>query len=137
MEARVYKTRLPVRLAVGFAGVLWTAVLVVLLLTPGAEAHAILGAAAFVAFFAGFTFVYVRTSITVTAEGIVASSPLRGRRPVPFQDIVEIVVEDGLVGRVYAVFTRGGLVHFTSLFARHRELFELLRERAELVPRAR
>jgi hypothetical protein len=137
MEAQVYKTRLPVRLAVGLAGVLWTAVLVVLLLSPGAEAQAILGAAAFAAFFAGFTFVYLRTSITVTPDGIVASTPLRGRRPVPFRDIVEIVVEDGLAGRVYAVFTRAGLVQFTSLFARHGELFELLRERAELVPRAR
>jgi len=137
MEARVYRTRLPLRIAVAVAGLLWAAVLVVLLASPGAEAGAILGAAAFCAFFAGFTFVYLRTSITVTPEGIVASTPLRGCRPVPFRDILEIVVEDGLAGRAYAIITRRGAVQFNSLFARHRELFELLRDRAELVPKAR
>jgi hypothetical protein len=136
MEARVYKTRLPLRVAVATAGLLWAAVLLALLVSPGAEAGAILGAAAFCAFFAAFNFVYQRTSITVTPEGIVASTPLRGQRPVPFRDILEIVVQDGLVGRVYAIVTRRGAVQFTSLFARHRELFDLLRERAELVPRA-
>lgn len=137
MDARVYRTRLWLRVAVAAAGVLWAAVLVVLLLSPGAEARAIFGAAAFFAFFATFSFVYLRTFIAVNRDGIVASTPLRGPRPVPFGDIVEIVVQDGLAGRVYAVFTRAGLVHFTSLFARHVELFELLRERADLVPRAR
>ena len=136
MEARIYRTRLPVRLAVGIAGLFWAAVLTALLLSPGAEPRAILGAGAFVAFFAGFTFVYLRSSITVTGEGIVSATAFR-RRPVRFQDIVEIVVQDGLGGRVYAVFTRAGMVQFTSLYARHRELFELLRERADLERRAR
>jgi hypothetical protein len=55
---------------------------------------------------------------------------------VPFEDILQIVVRDGLGGRVYAVFTRRGLVQFTSLTARHRELFETLLERAALSPRS-
>ena len=45
------------------------------------------------------------------------------------------MVRDGLGGRVYAVFTRRGIVQFTSLFGRHRELFETLIERSELAPR--
>jgi hypothetical protein len=67
----------------------------------------------------------------VTPDGIVAATALR-RRPVRFEEILEIVVQDGLGGRVYAVLTRRGLVRFTSLFARHAELFETLLERAGL-----
>ncbi len=134
--ARTYKTRLPLRIAVAAAALFWAVVLAVLLGVPGAEPRAILSALVFVAFFAIFTVVYGRTSITVTPEGIVAATPF-SRRPVRFEDILEIVVQDGLGGRVYAVFTRRGLVRFTSLFARHRELFELLLERAELTPRRR
>jgi hypothetical protein len=129
--ARTYRTRLPLRVAVAAAAALWGSVLLLLLRLPGADPRSILGAGAFAAFFAAFTLVYGRTSITVTEHGIVAASPLR-KRPVRFDEIVEIVVQDGLAGRMYAVFTRRGLVRFTSLFARHRELFELLLRRAEL-----
>jgi hypothetical protein len=132
--ARTYKTRLPLRIAVAAAAVFWAAVLIVLLGAPGAEPRAVLSATAFVTFFVAFSFVYGRTSITVMPDGIVAATPFR-RRPVRFEDILEIVVRDGLGGRVYAVVTRRGLVHFTSLFSRHRELFELLLDRAELKPR--
>lgn len=119
------------RLAVGGAGLLWAAVLLVLLATPGAELRAVLGAALFLAFFACFSLVYLRTSITVTRDGIVSATVFR-RRPVPYEDITGMVVHDGLGGRVYAVVTHEGRVQFTSLFARHRELFELIRERAAL-----
>ncbi|MFY3745188.1 hypothetical protein ACOQFB_14840 [Anaeromyxobacter sp. Red801] len=129
--ARTYRTRLPLRIAVAAAAALWAGVLVVLLAAPGSEARSVLSAGAFVAFFLAFTFVYRKTWIAVTPDGIVAATPLR-IRPVRFDEIVEIVVQDGLAGRVYAVFTRRGLVQFTSLFARHRELFELLLERAQL-----
>ena len=132
--ARKYRTRLPLRIAVGSAAALWAGVLAVLLGAPGAEPRALAGATAFAAFFIAFSFVYGRTWIAVTPQGIVAATPFRVR-PVPFEEIQEIVVQDGLAGRVYAVFTRRGLVQFTSLFARHRELFELLRERAGLQPR--
>ncbi len=129
--ARTYRTRLPLRVAVATAAALWASVLLLLLHLPGADVRSILASGAFAAFFATFTLVYVRTSITVTEEGIVAATALR-KRPVRFDEILEIVVQDGLAGRMYAVFTRRGLVRFTSLFARHRELFELLLRRAEL-----
>lgn len=129
--ARTYRTRLPLRVAVAGAAALWGAVLLLLLRLPGADGRSILAAGAFAGFFGAFTLVYGRTSITVTEDGFVAASPLR-RRPVRFDEILEIVVQDGLAGRMYAVFTRRGLVRFTSLFARHRELFELLLRRAEL-----
>lgn len=131
VAARTYRTRLPLRIAVGAAAALWAGVLVALIGAPGAEPKAVAGATAFAAFFLAFSFVYGRTWIAVTPRGIVASTPFRVR-PVRFEDIFEIVVQDGLAGRVYAVWTRRGLVQFTSLFARHRELFELLLERADL-----
>jgi hypothetical protein len=134
-SARTYRTRLLLRLAVGVAAALWAGVLGLLVGLPGAEPRAILGAASFVAFFLAFSFVYGRTWIAVLPEGIVAATPFR-IRPVRFEDIVEIVVQDGLAGRVYAVFTKRGLVQFNSLFGHHRELFELLLERARLAPRS-
>jgi hypothetical protein len=132
---RRYKPRRLLRTAVAAAAALWGAVLVLLVRDPSSDPRSVLGAALFATFFLAFSFVYAATWIAVTGEGIVASTPFR-RRPVPFEDIVEIRVIDGLAGRVYAVFTRRGLVHFTSLFARHRELFELLLDRAALGPRA-
>jgi len=133
--ARTYRTWLPLRLAVAGAAVFWAAALAVLVRVPGVGVGLVLGAAALVAFFVAFTVVYGRTSITVTRDGIVASTPFR-RRPVRFEDILQVVVRDGVGGRLYAVWTRRGPIHFTSLLARHRELFELILERCELRPRA-
>jgi hypothetical protein len=135
-QARTYRTRLSLRLAVALAAAFWVAMAVALIRGPGSAPGAVLGASAFAAFFVVSWFAYQRSWIAVTAQGIVASSPLH-RRPVPFDDILRIVVRDGLGGRVYAVFTRRGLVHFTSLFARHRELFETLLERSALSPAER
>ncbi len=133
MAGRTFRTRLVLRAAIWAAGALWAAILAVLVTLPGAERQSILSAAAFVAFFAAFGFVHGRTWIAVTAEGIVASSPLRVVR-VAFAEIERIVVLDGVTGRLYALSTRRGPVRFTSLLARHRELFALLVERAGLAP---
>jgi hypothetical protein len=129
--ARTFRTWLPLRLALVGAGVFWAAAVVVLLRLPGTSAGVVAGAAGLVAFFVGSAFVYGRTSITVTGEGLVAATPFR-RRPVRWEDVVRVVVHDGLGGRVYAVLTRRGPVHFTSLLARHRELLELILERADV-----
>jgi hypothetical protein len=132
---RTYRTVLPLRLAVAAAAVFWGAAFAVLVGAPEVDRAVVVGSAAFSAFFAAFTFVYGRTAITVTRDGIVASSPFR-RRLVRFEEILQVVVRDGVGGRVYALVTRRGPVHFTSLFARHRELFELILDRAGLRPRA-
>ncbi len=132
--ARTFRTWLPLRLAVVAAAGFWAAAFAVLLRAPGTSAGLVFGAAALVAFFLGSAIVYGRTSITVTGEGIVAATPVR-RRPVRYDEIVRVVVRDGMGGRVYAVLTRRGPVHFTSMLARHRELFELILERAALEPR--
>jgi hypothetical protein len=131
--ARTYRTRLSLRIAVALAAAFWAG-MAVLLARAGSPPAAVLGAAGFAAFFAASLLVYERSSITVTGDGIVAASPLR-RTLVPFAEILQIVVRDGPGGRAYAILTRRGLFRFTSLFGRHRELFELLLDRSELAPR--
>ncbi len=128
---RIYRTRLPLRIAVGLAACVWAAALVLLLRLPEADTRLVAGCAALVIFFAASAVVYGRTSITVTGDGIVAASAFR-RRPIAWDDILDAVVRDGLGGREYALVTRRGPVHFTSLIARHRELFDLLLDRAHL-----
>ena len=132
--ARTYRTRFALRIACALAALFWAGMAVAVLRAPGAGRGAALAAAAFSAFFVWSYLLYARTWIAVGPQGIVASSPLR-RRPVPFDDILQIVVRDGLAGRVYAVITRRGLVQFTSLTSRHRELFETLLERSRLTTR--
>jgi hypothetical protein len=132
--ARTYRIRLGLRVACALASAFWAAVAGLVITLPGGGWRAAAGALGFAAFFLASYLLYARTWIAVGPRGIVASSALR-RRPVAFDDIVRIVVRDGLGGRFYAVFTRRGLVHFTSLVARHRELFETLLERAALTAR--
>jgi len=132
VEGRKFQTCLPVRIAVLLGAALWAGVLALLLGAPGdAEPQAVVGAAAFLAFFAGFSFAYGRTYIALTSAGVVAATPFHVR-PVPFADIERIVVQDGLAGRAYAVVTRRGLIRFSCLFDHHRELFETLLERSGL-----
>jgi hypothetical protein len=131
--ARTYRTYLALRLACAAAAVFWAGMCAVLLRAPVAGWRPAAGAAGFSLFFVASYLLYARTWIAVGPRGIVAASPLR-RRPVPFEDILRIVVRDGLGGRVYAVFTRRGLVQFTSLTARHRELLETLLRNTDLAP---
>ena len=132
-RGRTYRTRLAVRGAVALAALFWAGMLAAVLREPGTGPSAAWGAAGFVAFFGWSYLLYARTWISVGPHGIVSSTLLR-RRPVPFDDILGIVVRDGLCGRVVAVFTRDGLVRFTSLVARHRELLETLVDQAGLRP---
>ena len=131
--ARTFRTWLPLRVALWAAAGFWAAAFVVLVKAPGTRALPVAGAAALVAFFVASAVIYGRTSITVTRDGIVAATPFR-RRPVRYDDILRVVVRDGVGGRVYALLTRRGPIHFTSMFSRHRELAELIQERAALRP---
>jgi hypothetical protein len=130
---RTYRIRLWLRVACALAATLWATVFVTALRFPVLGGTAAAGAGLFAVFFAVSYLLYARTWIAVGPRGIVASSPLR-RRPVLFEDILQVVVRDGVGGRVYAVVTRRGPVHFTSLLARHRELFETLLAQASLAP---
>jgi hypothetical protein len=131
VERRTYRTRLWLRAAMLAAALLWAGVLVALAVFPAAPLGAVLSAAAFLAFFAFFSAHYDRIAIVVLPEGVIFRTAFR-RVPVRWDEIVRIDVLPGLAGTLYAVLTRRGLVQFTSLLARHRELFQLLLERAKL-----
>ena len=127
-----YRARLDLRLAVTAAAVLWAAALAVLVQNPEqVQPRVLLGAAGFLAFFAVFSAYYGRLGVTVKPEGIVVSR-LFGTVPVRWEEIVRIDVRQGLAGTLYQLRTRRGPVEFTSVLARHRELFDLLRQRAGL-----
>ena len=93
----------------------------------------LLSSLAFLAFFIVFGAHYGRMAVVVTPECIVFCSFFR-RVPVRWDEILKVEVRPGLAGTLYAVLTRRGLVQFSSLLARHREVFQLLLERARLAP---
>ncbi len=133
--ASTYRTRLPLRVAVGAAAVFWALVMALLFRYPGAGLGTFVSAAAFLLFFLAFSALYDRNAITVTSDGIVVSGLLR-RVPVRYEEILGIEVHPGLAGTVYEVLTRRGRVQFSSMFARHRELCQLLVEKAGLLRRS-
>jgi hypothetical protein len=133
VEPRTYRTQLWLRLAMLSAAVFWASVLAALARLPGAPFGSVLSALAFLAFFIVFGAHYGRMAVVVTPECIVFCSFFR-RVPVRWDEILKVEVRPGLAGTLYAVLTRRGLVQFSSLLARHREVFQLLLERARLAP---
>jgi hypothetical protein len=131
VERRTYRTHLGLRLATILAAAFWAAVLAALAHFPGAPLGTVLAAVAFLAFFVAYSAYYDRTAIVVGPEGILFRGLVR-RVPVRWDEIVKVEVYSGLAGTLYAVLTRRGPVRFTSLWSRHRELFQLVLERAGL-----
>jgi hypothetical protein len=127
----VFRTRLCLRLAMGAAAVFWAAVLLALARFPGASLRTVLSAFLFLAFFVFFSAHYDRLSVVVRPEGIVFRSFFR-RVPLAWDDILRVEVHPSIAGTLYAVLTRRGLVQFSSLIARHRELLQILLERGSL-----
>ncbi len=131
VEPRTYRTRLWLRLAMLAAAIFWASVLAALARFPGAPFGSVVSALAFLTFFVVFGAYYDRMAIVVTPDGIVFRSFFR-RVPVRWDEILKVEVRPALPGTLYAVLTRRGLVQFSSLLARHRELFQVLLERAGL-----
>jgi hypothetical protein len=131
VERRLYRTRLWLRFAMVVAVAFWGAVLAALARFPAAPLRTVLAAAGFLAFFVVYSAVYDLTTIAVGPDGVVFRGVLR-RVPVRWDEIVRVEVHTGIAGTLYAVLTRRGLVRFTSVLARHRELCELLLDRGAL-----
>jgi hypothetical protein len=114
------------------AGLLWGAVLVYLLQFDGVPAKTWVSTVFFIGFFALSLAYYARTTIVVDSGGMTYRGMVRTQR-FPFSDIRNVHVLPGPV-TVYAVRGKDRLVHFTSFFAHHRALVDLLVERAGLAP---
>lgn len=116
----------------GAAGVLWILVLFYLLQFQQVPAKTLLSTLFFIAFFGFSLAYYARTAIFVDAAGLTYRGIVRTQR-VTFDDISKLDVLPGPV-TVYAVRARAHAIHFTSFFAHHHRLAELLVERARLAP---
>jgi hypothetical protein len=135
MAGTTFRTRLSLRVAVAAAGALWASTLVFLAQFPEVAPRTLLSAAGFAALFAVFSARYERLAITITREGIDFRS-LGKRLGVRFDEIVGIEVRRSVAGRSYEIRTPRGRLRFSSLVARDRELFELLRQGAGLQRRS-
>jgi hypothetical protein len=131
VDRRTYRTRLWLRVAMLCAAALWGAVVAALARFPSAPAGSVCAAVAFLTFFVAYSAVYDRIAIVVGPDGVVFRGVLR-RTLVRWDEILRVEVHTGAAGTLYAVLTRRGLVRFTSVLARHRELFQLLLERGAL-----
>jgi hypothetical protein len=114
------------------AGVLWGSVLLYLLKFDGVPVKTMLSAIFFVLFFGVSLTYYVRTQIIIDAVGMTYRGILKTQH-LRFSDIHNLDVLPGVI-TVYAVRGSPGLVHFTSFFSDHRDLAEILVERAGLAP---
>jgi hypothetical protein len=114
------------------AGLLWGSVLLYLLKFDGVPVKTMLSAVFFVLFFGVSLTYYARTRIIIDAVGMTYRGLLKTQH-LRFADIRNLDVLPGVI-TIYAVRGNPGLVHFTSFFSDHRDLMELLVERAGLAP---
>jgi hypothetical protein len=126
----VFRPRPVLAAAMGTAALLWVFVLVYLMQFEGVPAKTFISAIFFVIFFGVSLTYYARTAIFVDGGGVTYRGMVRTDY-FAFGDILKVDILPGPV-TVYAVRGRGRGMHFTSFFAHHRRLMELLVERAGL-----
>jgi hypothetical protein len=113
------------------AATLWIAVLFALAAMHGATRSSYLSAAFFVALFSACSLFYNRLAFIVSDTGLTIRT-VAMERTVPFDAIVRVDVQPGLIGTSYAVRTLGGSLTFSSLLAGHQRLCDLIVRRARL-----
>lgn len=113
------------------AATLWIAVFLALMAMQGATRSSFLSAAFFVALFSACSLFYNRLAFTVSDTGLTIRT-LAMERTVPFDAIVRVDVQPGLIGTSYAVRTLAGSLTFSSLLAGHQRLCDLIVRRARL-----
>ena len=116
----------------GSAAALWLAVFIYLLQFENVPARTFLSTLFFVVFFALSVVYYGRTAIYVDSRGVTYRGILHTSR-FTFGEIGKVDILPGPI-TVYSIRAKGRLLHFTSLFKHHRELFSLLVDRAGLSP---
>lgn len=131
-ETHVFRPRPILAALMAAASVIWIATLIYLFRFDGVPTKTFISAGFFIVFFAISLAYYARTAIVVDQSGITYRGIVRTRH-FRFAEIMKVDVMPGPV-TVYAIRFRGSLVHFTSFFAQHRRLMELLVDRAGLAP---
>jgi hypothetical protein len=129
-EPNVFRPSRGFAIAMGIAGIHWVAVLLYLLHFSGVPWKTFLSTAFFIVFFALSVAYYGRTAIFVDAAGFTYRGMVRTLR-FSFRDISKVHVLPGPV-TVYSVRAGHMGIHFTSFFSHHRQLMELLVQKAGL-----
>jgi len=127
-ERRVFRYSLLIRVPVFVASAFWAAMLVLLHLGGETRVQVYAGVVFFLVFFVVFHALYWRTVIVVGPEGLRYQGPLR-RLTVPWSEVRVVRVYRGLF-REYEVGTARGRFGFTGFLRGHRELLELIQQRA-------
>jgi hypothetical protein len=126
-----FRPWMAVRTVVMGAATLWIAVFLALMAMQGATRSSVLSAAFFVVLFSACSLFYNRLAFIVSDTGLTIRT-LAMERTVPFDAIMRVDVQPGLIGTSYAVRTMGGSLTFSSLLAGHQRLCDLIVRRARL-----
>jgi len=116
--------------AMALAAVFWLSVLAFLVVNPSVPLETFASTAFFVILFVASVFYYVRTAILVDGDKITYRGMVREVR-LSFKDIQKLKVLPGPI-TLYTVHAGRHTFSFSSFFQRHKELVELLRDRAPL-----
>lgn len=127
---RIFRPQPLLGIAMAVAAVFWISVLAFLVLNPTVPLKTFASTAFFVVLFVASVIYYVRTAILVDGEGITYRGMVREVR-LSFDDIQRLAVLPGLI-TLYTVYAGRQTFSFSSFFQRHKELVELLRDRAAL-----
>ncbi len=127
---RTFRPQPLLGVAMAVAAVFWISVLAFLVVNPTVPLKTFASTVFFVVLFVASVFYYVRTAILVDGEGITYRGMVRVVR-LRFDDIQRLAVIPGLI-TLYTVHAGRQTFSFSSFFQRHKELVELLRERAAL-----
>ena len=127
---RIFRPQPLLGVAMAVAAVFWISVLAFLVVNPSVPLKTFASTAFFVILFVGSVFYYVRTAILVDMEGITYRGMLREVR-LRFDQIQRLAVLPGLI-TLYTVHAGRHTFSFSSFFQRHKDLVELLREKAAL-----
>lgn len=133
--AEVFRPNRLLAAAMAAAGALWVAVGVLLFTFDDVHWKTWASVVFFICFFAVSTRYYWRSAIVVEGESFTYRGLLRTRR-CGLEDIRKLEIAPGLI-TVYSVRVADHVMHFTSLFTRHRTLAQLLVDRAGLASSGR
>ncbi|RMG19925.1 MAG: PH domain-containing protein [Deltaproteobacteria bacterium] len=136
-DTYAFRLRPLLKWIVAGAAQLWLFILALLLWQGEAiPVHTYLSALFFVALFTAVFVFYSGLTISVDRYGVTYRG-LFSFRTYPFDSILKMEVHDGLSGRSYDVFTKRGMLHFSSFIQDHARLFDLIADRADLKRRGR
>jgi hypothetical protein len=127
---RTFRPQPLLGIAMAVAAVFWISVLAFLVVNPSVPLKTFASTAFFVILFVASVFYYVRTAILVDGKGITYRGMVREVH-LSFDDIQKLAVIPGLI-TLYTVHAGRHSFSFSSFFQRHKELVELLRDRAAL-----